>query len=125
MHIQLSIIAGLLCTTLAWAQPKQEEIKQLFAKYEQIIEGKKDVKVYDVFTKKFVAESGGEKSLMEGWEKEKKVSYDFSIKPSRMNKDMAYVQRIPAGSKEKPHSSFIVVKEQGQWRIEGTIGDEQ
>ena len=125
MYIQLSILAGILCTTLALAQPKQEEIKQLFAKYEQIIEGKKDVKVHDVFTKKFVSEAGGEKSLLEGWEKEKKVVYDLNIKPSRNNKDRVYVQRIPAGSKQKAHSSFIVVKEKGHWRIEGTIGDEE
>lgn len=125
MYIQLSILAGILCTTLALAQPKQEEIKKLFAKYEQIIEGKKDVKVHDVFTKRFVSESGGEKSLLEGWEKEKKVVYDLNIKPSRRNKDRVYVQRVPAGSKQKPHSSFIVVKEKGQWRIEGTIGDEE
>lgn len=125
MYIQLSIIAGLLCTTLAWAQPKQEEIKQLFAKYEQIIEGKKDVKIHDVFTKKFVKEAGGEKALFDGWEKEKKMSYDLNIKPSRNNKDRVYVQRVPAGSKQKSHSSFIVVREAGKWRIEGTIGDEE
>ncbi len=124
MYIQLSILAGLLCTTLAWAQPQQTEMKELFAKYDQIIEGKKDVKALDVFTKKFVDEAGGEKSLTEGWDKTKKVVYDLSIKPSRSNKDLAYIQRVPAGSKQKAHSSFIVVKEQGQWRIEGTIEDE-
>lgn len=124
MHIQLSLLAGLLCTTLAWAQPQQDEMKKLFEKYDQIIDGKKDVKVSDVFTKKFVAEAGGEKSLLEGWEKTKNVVYDLSIKPSRSNKDLAYIQRVPAGSKQKAHSSFIVVKEQGEWRIEGTIEDE-
>jgi hypothetical protein len=125
MHIQLGIVAALLCTTLAWADPKQGEIKKLFAKYEQIVEGKKDVKIHDVFTKKFVTEAGGEKSLLEGWEKEKKGQYDLTIKPSRNNRNRVYVQRVPAGSKQKPHSSFVVVKEQGQWRIEGTIGDEE
>ncbi len=124
MHIQLSLFLALLCTTLAWAQPPHKEIKQLFAKYDKIVEGNKDVSVADVFTKKFIADAGGEKSLLGGWEKEKKATYVLSIKPSRTNKDRAYVQRVPAGSKQKPHSSFVVVKEQGKWRIEGNIEDE-
>jgi hypothetical protein len=124
MHIQLSLILAFLCTTLAWAKPPHKEIKQLFAKYDMLVEGNKSVNSVDVFTKSFVKEAGGEKSLFGGSEKEKKVAYDLIIKPSRTNKNRAYVQRVPAGSKQKPHSSFVVVKEQGKWRIEGNIEDE-
>lgn len=124
MHIQLSLILALLCTTLAWAKPPHKEIKQLFAKYDMLVEGNKAVSSTDVFTQSFLREVGGEKSLFDGHEKEKKVAYDLVIKPSRTNKNRAYVKRVPAGSKHKPHSSFVVVKEQGKWRIEGNIEDE-
>ena len=124
MHIQLSLILALLCTTLAWAKPPHKEIKQLFAKYDMIVHGNKGVNFADVFTTSFLKEAGGEKSLLDGWEKEKKMTYELIIKPSRTNRNRAYVQRVPAGSKRKPHSSFVVVKEQGKWRIEGNIEDE-
>jgi len=126
MFIQLTtLLFAAMLSTVAIAGPSEKEIKDLFSRYEQIVQGEKSVKAQDVFSSSFLQEAGGEKSLAGSFEKEKPQKWDLHIKPSRRDQNRAYVERVPAGSKQKSHSSFIVVKEKGQWLIEGTISDDE
>ncbi|MBY0516628.1 MAG: hypothetical protein K2P81_06965 [Bacteriovoracaceae bacterium] len=122
MQIQLILTLFILSIGSVWAAPSETEIKALFERYDQVIEGKK-ISFNDVFTVKFIKESGGEKAIRSGWEKEKKTNYTLQITPGRKDKDLVFVKRIPAGEKSVD-SSFIVVNKSGKWLIEGTISDE-
>ena len=125
MRLQLILTLLLLCSSLAWAQPAQNEVNELFAKYESVMNGEK-VALGDVFSPEFIADVGSEKSLGLAGEKEsEKQNYQLLIQPSRRNPNMAYVKRIPAGSNEKPHSSFVLIKHNGKWVIQGTISDDE
>ncbi|MFN9114025.1 MAG: hypothetical protein ACK5XN_28500 [Bacteroidota bacterium] len=116
MYLQLITLLIFISFT-AWANPSQKEIETLFEKYQQITQGHK-IALGDVFTKEFIAGVGGEKSLREGWEKEKKTKQKLMITPARKDPNMIFVKRGTG------HSSFIVVKKEGKWLIEGTIEDE-
>jgi hypothetical protein len=122
MQIQLMLTLIVFLSFSAWAAPSESEITALFERYDQIIEGKK-ISFNDVFTVKFIKESGGEKALRSGWEREKKVSYKLQITPGRKDKDLVFVKRIHPNEKSSD-SSFIVVNKSGKWLIEGTISDE-
>lgn len=116
MYLQL-ITLFMLLSISAWANPSQKEIETLFDKYQRITQGEK-LAVQEVFTKEFIAGVGGEKSLREGWGKEKKTKQRLTITPARKDPNMLFVKR------GEGHSSFIVVKKEGKWLIEGTIEDE-
>ena len=129
MRVQLKLLSVLLFVLSGnlWANEDTKKIQELFKKYDQIVVLHKVQLFPEVFTTKFLAEQGGEKSYATTVTsaKEKAVPFDLDIKPGRLDKSMAFVKIIPKGSKLRPESSFVVKRNpSGEWRIEGTVGDE-
>ncbi len=125
MYLQLALVVWLISSPPVLAQPAQAEVNELFTKYESVMSGEK-ITLTEVFSPEFIPELGDTKDLQKSAEKSQSPQrYDLVIKPSRRNPNMAYVKRIPAGSNEKPHSSFVLIKRRGKWVIQGTISDDE
>lgn len=129
MQLQLKALS-LLCffiATASWAESDQEQIKKLFSRYDQVVSEHKLQLMPEVFSPKFLSDVGGEKEFSNTVksEKPKLLPYSLEIKPGAKDRSMAFVKRIPRGSKERPDTAFIVKRNpSGEWRIEGTIGDD-
>ena len=126
MHIQLGFLL-LLVSFTAWAQPAQQEVNELFSKYEAVMNGEK-ANLMEVFSPEFLSEPGNTKDFQKSADKSSEkdnLRYELVIQPSRRNPNLAYVKRIPAGSSDKPHSSFVLVKHNGKWVIQGTLSDDE
>lgn len=103
---------------------------ELFQKYESVMDQKKIELIDEVFTKKFIKESGGKKELISkikslpetltqpqttmSWKKGLKGEVYFAkLKENNNNK----------GAASSSEAEFIVVKENGKLKIDGTISD--
>jgi hypothetical protein len=103
---------------------------ELFQKYESVMDQKKIELIDEVFTKKFIKESGGKKELISkikslpetltqpqttmSWKKGLKGEVYFAkLKENNNNK----------GATSSSEAEFIVIKENGKLKIDGTISD--
>lgn len=126
MRIQLTIVLGLLLSSLSWAN-NEKDIQVLFDKYDAVVKYHEVEHVDEVFTKKFLAESGGKeefitkvldspkekkpkkiKRLLQSWKKGKVGKVIFA--------------KVKAEEKTDP-SQFVIVEEDGKLKIDGTLSD--
>lgn len=133
MRLQLAIL--LLILSLPALAVSDKEINALFMKYDLIMDAHKVELVDEVFTKKFITESGGKKEFISKV-KELPKQDQKSLAPAQMSwkkgtqDEIYFAKRIdPNTSKSKeitPTSGtqFILVKEKGKLKIDGTIGDD-
>jgi hypothetical protein len=109
-----------------------QSMNELFQKYDSVMDHKKIELIDEVFTKNFIKESGGKKELI------KKIkSLPESLVPSQTtmswkkgNKGEIYLATLKEKSINKKISSsseaeFVVKKEDGKLKIDGTISDAQ
>ena len=121
----------ILCSSIAFAKGDLE-VRDLFKKYDQVMD-KQEVKLIDeVFSKKFIKTSGGKKELIEkvnGLASPKKVSKPSpEITWKKGLKGEIYFVKMKELSSEKDskgehEAEFIVVEEDGKLKIDGTISD--
>lgn len=131
MRIQLII----LCLSFAFNvfASEDSDMQELFKKYDLVMDHKKIELIDEVFTEHFIKGSGGkedlilkikdlnvptEKSLMPKttmtWKKGQKENFYFAnLKEVSMNK----------GKSQSHEAQFIVVKENGKLKIDGTLSD--
>jgi len=101
-------------------------IKELFKNYELVMEDKKTKLIPNTFTNKFIKNNGGikkfESSIRELKIKKEKKKLSFS--PSK-DSSTFYVDYGPEKSQESTSIKFIVIKEEGKLKIDGTIISEE
>lgn len=103
---------------------------ELFQKYESLMDQKKTELIDEVFTKKFIKDSGGKKELIS---KIKSLPESLTQTQTTMSwkkglKGEVYFAKLKENSNNKggPSSSeaeFIVIKENGKLKIDGTLSD--
>ena len=103
---------------------------ELFQKYESVMDQKKIELIDEVFTKKFIKESGGKKELIS---KIKSLPETLTQPQTTMSwkkglKGEVYFAKLKENTKNKSAASsseaeFIVIKENGKLKIDGTISD--
>ena len=126
MRLQLALL-NLLVSTAALADDKS--IRELFEKYDQVFTQKKTELVDEVFSRKFLRESGGKAefvSKVQGLEAEPKKIPVVTWKKGSKNQ-MFYVtlelKPLPgkAPASEAESAEFLVVQEDGKFKIDGTL----
>lgn len=116
--MRLQLILCLLLASLPVLAGPQEEIRELFSRYDSHMSGEK-TNSQEIFTAEFLKENSDSLSVGKA---DKKTLVEYEIKLGRTNKQMAFVKRLVNGESEG--SSFVVVKKNGKWLIEGTLSDE-
>lgn len=129
MQLQLIILFTILNFSQVFAN--DEPMKELFRKYELVMDHKKIEFIDDVFTKKFISDSGGKKQLIKKimelpsplsppgylkWSWKKGVKGDLIL--ARATEFLSQ-KNISKGEE----TEFIIIKENGSFKIEGTLSD--
>lgn len=123
MRFQL-VFFILISSMLAFGSTQEDsEVKELFKKYDLIMKERKSEYIEEVFSQKFLKQNGGKESFAE---KLKELPLEKSSPPrvkwKKGQKDDIYLARLKEG-KEDSHSQFILIKENGKIKIDGTISD--
>ena len=128
MRIQLIILTALLSLNVNAVDDKS--MQELFKKYDSVMDHKKVDLIEEVFTKKFIHQSGGKAELVE---KIKELEAPPSNTKTSMTwkkgtKGTMYFAKVkeisPGKSKKDNHEAeFIVVEEEGKLKIDGTLSD--
>lgn len=101
-----------------------KEMNELFKKYDQVMDQKKVDLVDEIFSKKFLESSGGKQEFIK---KVKTLPTEKSIERKLtwrkgLKSEMFYAKQLDP-KKNESSSEFIIVKENGKLKIQGTIGD--
>lgn len=112
------------------------EVRDLFNRYERVVSGHETHLVEEVFSEKFLKENGGKAEFIEKVKSEPKLSEKAMPVTSVTWKKAAQSENLLVKLKSKvqalnklktkepeSHSEFIVVKENGKLKIDGTISD--
>lgn len=124
MRIQLIL---LLLFSLSAMASDEKSVNDLFQKYDQVMDQKKVELVDEVFTQKFLKESGGKEEFIS---KVKELPKAKSIRPSKVSwhkgkkTEMYFARLKPVEKGKESNSQFILKKENGKLKIDGTIGDD-
>lgn len=133
MRISIISLLFVFISSVAFAKG-DAEVRDLFKKYDQVMD-KQEVKLIDeVFSKKFIKTSGGKKELIEKINGLATPNKSASTPPSEVTwkkglkgeiyfvkmKEPTTAQKITHGTHE---AEFIVVEEDGKLKIDGTISD--
>jgi hypothetical protein len=130
MRIQLVFI--LFFTSLTLFADDNSSIELLLKRYESIMDEKKIEFIDEVFTKNFIKESGGKKELIKKIIQQKndseiKQNYAKSqVKWKKEPKNRFYLVRLEEFKSLRGKSNeaeFIVIRENGKLKIEGTLSD--
>ncbi len=134
MRIQLIILSFLLSFS-SFAKTESVEMKELFAKYDQVMDSHKVELVDEIFTKKFLEENGGKAEFIEKvkslpkLKSLKKVPSEVTWKKGTKDEIFFASVKEPSLMKSKTQkaehlgSQFVVVKENGKLKIDGTLSD--
>ena len=128
MRIQL-IITALLFSLSSFAVD-DKSMKELFKNYDLVMDQKKIELIDEVFTKKFIKDSGGKEELIQ------KIKGLTSPPPSQPESKMTWkkgnegevylakVKEVSVNKKKDSHEAeFIVLIEDGKPKIDGTMSD--
>lgn len=133
----MHILLVLLLTTLgSMARASDEKsIKELIQKYELVMSEHKIELVDEVFTKKFLRESGGREEFIEKIKELPKAKKKTKLKrilerwkKSKIGNMFVAKVRKDSNSKnnsEVPSSNFVIVEEDGKLKIDGTISNDE
>ena len=131
MRIQLAFITVLCFMSSAFGQD-DKAMNELFQKYDQVMDYKKVELIDEIFTQKFIKESGGKTELIEKIKElptpKTKVAPTTKATWRKGLKGDIYFAKVkevsPQKSKKEDHEAeFMVVKENGKLKIDGTISD--
>jgi hypothetical protein len=134
MQLYLKIILGIISIPLVFGSDlsTDQSLNDLFRKYEMVMDQKKTEYIDQVFSKRFIKESGGKKIL------EKKILQGPSTlapkpklkwaltKGTKSDLYLAKVSEVNSKkiSEEKSEAEFIIIREDGIFKIEGTLSDD-
>jgi hypothetical protein len=134
MQLHLKIILGLISIPLVFGSDlsTDQSMNDLFRKYEMVMDQKKTEYIDQVFSKRFIKESGGKKLLVKKilngpspltpqpqlkWTLKKGAKSDLYLaKVSEINPEKI--------TQKKAEAEFIIIKEDGVFKIEGTLSDD-
>lgn len=128
MRIQLILLTALLSFNVVAVDDKS--MQELFKKYDSVMDHKKVDLIEEVFTKKFIHQSGGKDELIE------KIK-ELESPPSNTKTSMTWkkgtkgtmyfakVKEVTSNKSKKDNheAEFIVVEEDGKLKIDGTLSD--
>ena len=119
MRFQL-VFFILISSMLAFGSTQEDsEVNELFKKYDLVMKERKTEYIDDVFSQKFLKQNGGKQAFAE---KLKELPFEKSTPPrikwKKGQKDSIYLAKF-----KDSHSQFILVKESGKIKIDGTISD--
>lgn len=106
-----------------------KSMQELFKKYDSVMDDKKTDLIDEVFTKKFIEDSGGKKELIEkiGDLPKQLVPPKTEMSWKKGNRGEVYLAKLkevsPDKKKDNHEAEFIVVKEDGKLKIDGTLSD--
>jgi hypothetical protein len=121
MRFQLMLLTMLFSFTAFGSE--DNEIKELFKTYDEVMSGKKAEKIDEIFTKKFLDGSGGRANFVT---KVKQLKPDpKAVKQTVTWKKGRRGNIFYAKLDKKSGTQFIVIKENGKLKIDGTIGDDE
>lgn len=130
MRIQLITILMLLSFQVSAVDDKS--MQELFSKYDAVMDLKKTDLIEEVFSKKFIRESGGKEELIEKIKElsppKNKAMVKTSMSWRKGLKGDMYFAKVKEASSEKSkkdshESEFVIVNEDGKLKIDGTLGD--
>lgn len=127
------ITALLLISSLSWAS-EDSEVQDLFSRYERVVSGHETHLLEEVFSKQFLKDNGGKEEFIEKVKSEPKISEKSLLIPSvswkkAVKGDSIFAKLKPRvinkekSKKPDSHSEFILVRESGKLKIDGTISD--
>ena len=127
MRVQLMLI--LLLFSLPTHSSKEKELTLLFEKYQSVMTNKKIELIDDVFSSKFLKDNGGKKELIEKIRElnvdKKQPAPKLSTRKGLLD-EIYFIKLVPAGKNQADVSNeFIIKKENGKYKIDGTMTDEQ
>lgn len=130
MRIQLIV---LFFISFSAAASSDKEMADLFKKYDAVMLSHRVELIDEVFTEKFLKSAGGKKEFSEGVKElpkaqPKSLSAPLITWKKGVRDELWLVKRKDAPEKKKapaPESGnqFIIVKENGKLKIDGTISD--
>jgi hypothetical protein len=130
MRIQLILTFILISFNVLATDDKS--MQDLFSKYDLVMDHKKIELIDEVFTQKFIKEAGGKEELIEKI-KELSPSKEKNAQKTKMSwkkglKSEIYFAKVKnlspnKSKKESEESEFIIMKEDGKLKIDGTISD--
>src|SRR3989344_1494063 len=130
MRIQLIIILALFSFSISASE--DQEMKELFKKYDLVMDHKKIELIDEVFTKNFIKGSGGKEELIDKI-KELTVPKEKALKKDNLSwkkgqKGEVYLATLEEHSTQKNKkdthkAEFIILKEDGKFKINGTLSD--
>jgi hypothetical protein len=133
MHLLLILLLTLNISSTHASDEKT--IKELFDKYERVMTEHKTELIDDVFTKKFIRESGGKEEFIEKIKELPKAKKKTKLKRilERWKKSKIgnmFIAKIKKESqkneKNEPTSSnFVLIEEDGKLKIDGTVSDDE
>lgn len=130
MRIQLILLVALFAFSAIASEDKA--IKDLFKKYDQVMDHKQTALIDEVFTKNFIKSSGGKEELIQKIKELPKVDQKsipkMDVSWKKGAKDEVYFATLKETSNLKSKhsessSEFIILKEDGKLKINGTLGD--
>ncbi len=128
MHILLTILLS-FSATLASASD-EKAIKELLINYDKVMIEHKTELVEEVFTKKFLSESGGKEEFIEKIKELPKVKKKSKIKRileswKKSKIGNMLVAKVKKDVSTKSSSNFVIKEEDGKFKIDGTISDDE
>lgn len=131
MRIQLTMLLAFLSTSAYSVDEKS--MQDLFSKYDSVMIGKKIELIDDVFSQKFIKESGGKSELIDKIKSlsvsdQKKIPSKAKMTWRKGLKEEIYFAQLKEESsnkvkKSESHSDFVIIMEEGKPRIDGTLSD--
>lgn len=138
MQFQLiaNLVLGLILSTQVMASAADEkEIKSLFDNYSKVMDQHKVELVGDVFSEKFIKAEGGKDEFSKSVKQMPLTKYqrvsspELKIKPGTKSPNIFFVKTKEKSAEkgqakeEFSHSDFVIVRENGKLKIDGTISD--
>lgn len=128
--MRILLVLCLLMYSINTFATDDKSMQELFKKYDSLMDYKKTELIEEVFTKKFILESGGKKELIEkiGELPKELVPSKTQMTWKKGHKGEVYLARVKEISKQKKkdndqEAEFVVVKEDGKLKIDGTLSD--
>ncbi|GEM_PF-1193560 len=134
MQVQLIALLLGLCLSMNVIASDEKEAATLFKQYSKVMDLHKTELIEEVFTEKYIKSAGGKKELIEKI-KELPIlkSANIATPEVKIQQGVKSPDIIFAKVKEKSslknnkesfsHSDFILVRENGKLKIDGTISD--
>ena len=128
MHILLTLLLSFTATLASASDEKA--IKELLINYDKVMTEHKTELVDEVFTKKFLSESGGKEEFIDKIKELPKVKKKSKIKRileswKKSKIGNMLVAKVKKDVSTKSSSNFVIIEEDGKLKIDGTISDDE